>query len=849
MKKLLLLFCALLCLGGSKAWAATGSITVLSSTQNLTQTGSISNGTSTWKEMWQSNTTPKLTLSCTTSYRYIQPSTNTFANTNYALYLPLGYRITSYTITFKSSADGNCTIVGFGEKRTQKASATSTGKSDEQTLAVSGIATQSVDFEIKTNHAIVSSFVVSYESYDYTSPFAENAYYRFKAEWNSYYPYVNIDAAENPYYLRKDKNPSKTTLITNGNYIWKASSWNGSELKLQNVATSYYMSKLPHTNAGAITSITNDATNAESFWVIDRSAWKSGDVSLLSSTAISYTMQTDDNRYGYQLLSCHSSNYDWMYAYGAEHTGNVFTPIRVKKITFSTAVAVDGASAVSTIYVATDGSDSFTLPEGYKYTFGGKSYSAAKAAAAIKAAGTDDISVTVSPLPSAVTLENNKLYRIQQTWTQGGGTNFYFLYAKTSDATDGNRLWKDCVSTGSLSIRTRLLTDANYIWQAKSNSTNWQFYNPAADNGNGRYIAKAPSDNASTNGNLFDGLSATGTDDAESFTISAAPSSATDEPTDFVTNRYVTLKATSHTGTYLNSFTTGNDFLGWHHSAHFGYYFRFDPVKTVTFSTAVDVNGEGAVSKIYVAKDGSDAFSLPFNYKYTFGGKDYNIAAEAAAAIAAAGNEDINVTVTELSSYPITMNSDNTHAYATTYLPFPIQMASGVKAYKAVSTGTNTLILSKVADAANTADDGDILAAGTAAILWKEGATSSASLSFDVVTSSKAAPDDNLLSGTYEDASVPNGKNAYVLYGGANGVGFYPLDGTDLPLYKAYYLEDKSLPVKSFSFSFNDIVNGIQKAEMNERLSQGPVYDLSGRHIEKPMRGIYIQNGRKFIIK
>lgn len=205
--------------------------------------------------------------------------------------------------------------------------------------------------------------------------------------------------------------------------------------------------------------------------------------------------------------------------------------------------------------------------------------------------------------------------------------------------------------------------------------------------------------------------------------------------------------------------------------------------------------------------------------------------------------------VEDLSVYSIILNSNNTHAYATAYLPFPIRMQTGVKAYKAVSTGTNTLFLSKVADAANTADDGDILAAGTAAILWKEGATASATLSFDVVSSSKAAPNDNLLSGTYEDASVPSGKNAYVLYGGASGVGFYPLSGTGLPLYKAYYLEDAGSPVKSFSFSFNDIVDGIQRAELDERLSQGPVYDLSGRRIEKPMRGIYIQNGRKFIIK
>ena len=204
-----------------------------------------------------------------------------------------------------------------------------------------------------------------------------------------------------------------------------------------------------------------------------------------------------------------------------------------------------------------------------------------------------------------------------------------------------------------------------------------------------------------------------------------------------------------------------------------------------------------------------------------------------------------NLMVEDHLFYSIKLNSNETHAYATTYLPFPIKMASGVKAYKAVSTGTNTLNLSKVADAALTEDEDDVLAAGTAAILWKEGATETATIQFNVVTSSKAAPGDNLLSGTDVAASVPGGKSAYVLYGGANGVGFYPLEGTDLPLYKAYYLEASG--VKSFSFNFNDIVDGIEAAKQKEIMSQGDLYDLSGRLVVKPTRGLYITKGQKFV--
>ena len=86
----------------------------------------------------------------------------------------------------------------------------------------------------------------------------------------------------------------------------------------------------------------------------------------------------------------------------------------LKTVTFSIAVAVDGGDAVSTIYVACDGSDSFTLPAGYTYTFGGATYvTTTSAAAAIAAAGTDDISVTVSPVVTDLSdLSNDKNYKI-----------------------------------------------------------------------------------------------------------------------------------------------------------------------------------------------------------------------------------------------------------------------------------------------------------------------------------------------------------------------------------------------------------------------------------------------------
>lgn len=198
----------------------------------------------------------------------------------------------------------------------------------------------------------------------------------------------------------------------------------------------------------------------------------------------------------------------------------------------------------------------------------------------------------------------------------------------------------------------------------------------------------------------------------------------------------------------------------------------------------------------------------------------------------------------------VNMRQAGTHSYATTYLPLAVRIPAGIKAYKATSEDGTTLTLSKVAEGSDDEDvDTNILPAETAVILWSEKAAVTGNQILPFVSSELIAPESNVLSGTGIDATVPSGKAAYVLSGSEDGAGFFPLDGADLPLYKAYLLMDASEGVRSFSFTFEDVVNAIQNAQLEERMSQGAIYDLSGRRIAKPAQGIYIQNGRKFIIK
>lgn len=318
----------------------------------------------------------------------------------------------------------------------------------------------------------------------------------------------------------------------------------------------------------------------------------------------------------------------------AHTSGQQFTFKRMNKVTFSQDIRVNyNNEAVSTIYVACDGSDrdSFTLPADFTYTISGVDYNATDAAATIAAAGTNDINVTVK------IVENLKMYRLMQKWS---GTAYY-LHSNTADSNHGNRLWKSTTAPD--------VTNANYVWEAKSSGEsgeNWKFHNIGGD----RWIATASDD--SRDGTNVNALSANTANNAEAFKLISA-SSCSYPPSDFSTVNYVALKATSRV-TYLNSYSTNNSCVGWHNAVHAGYYFKFIPVKKVTFNEAVAVNGGDAVSTIYVAADGSDSFTLPSSKLYSINGAAAVTNTEAVAAIAAAGTSDITVTVSDNSYRNVT---------------------------------------------------------------------------------------------------------------------------------------------------------------------------------------------------
>ena len=104
----------------------------------------------------------------------------------------------------------------------------------------------------------------------------------------------------------------------------------------------------------------------------------------------------------------------------------------------------------------------------------------------------------------------------------------------------------------------------------------------------------------------------------------------------------------------------------------------------------------------------------------------------------------------------------------------------------------------------------------------------------------------NELQGTA--TSITNPGNAYVLNKTAtNGVGFYKLSSTGtIGANKAYLTYGASLTRSFFGF---DETTGIEMPTAEVIDADAVVYDLQGRRVAQPTKGLYIVNGKKVIIK
>lgn len=171
---------------------------------------------------------------------------------------------------------------------------------------------------------------------------------------------------------------------------------------------------------------------------------------------------------------------------------------------------------------------------------------------------------------------------------------------------------------------------------------------------------------------------------------------------------------------------------------------------------------------------------------------------------------------------------------ATFSAPFATIIPAGVKAYYVSAKGT---------EATMTAIDAQAIPANQGVILTSE--TGDAATMVPAAGETAAAITGNQLGHSAGAAKTLTAGEGYILGNGSEGTAFYPCKAGSLPSNKAYLLGNGE---SAIVMNFGNAVTGINTIAAPAS-AKAPIFDLSGRRVVKATKGLYIQNGKKVIVK
>lgn len=172
---------------------------------------------------------------------------------------------------------------------------------------------------------------------------------------------------------------------------------------------------------------------------------------------------------------------------------------------------------------------------------------------------------------------------------------------------------------------------------------------------------------------------------------------------------------------------------------------------------------------------------------------------------------------------------------ATFSAPFATIIPTGVKAYYVSAKGT---------EATMTAIDAQAIPANQGVILTSE--SGDAATMVPAAGETAAAITGNQLGHSAGAAKSLTAGEGYILGNGTEGTAFYPCQAGSLPINKAYLLGNGES--SAIVMNFGNAVTGINTIAAPAS-AKAPIFDLSGRRVVKATKGLYIQNGKKVIVK
>ncbi len=257
------------------------------------------------------------------------------------------------------------------------------------------------------------------------------------------------------------------------------------------------------------------------------------------------------------------------------------------------------------------------------------------------------------------------------------------------------------------------------------------------------------------------------------------------------------------------------------------------------YGTAIPVTEDADAASVYVVENISDVPGFIFVVRDTQAENDKSCFHISGSNLvnwtAPAGTPSSHWYLVEATDVDVTLGAVEDAAYSSACYSFPVTMPEGVTAY----IGNGAVANGELSLAAATE-----VAAGAGFILESETAGIK-----KLTIGAAGTPATSSISGTFRGKTVASESDCYIFGNGSVGAGFYwlPTGTLAIPANKAYL--DRVVGGNAVRLLFPG-TTGIGSVETDGDADGSLIYDLSGRAVSAPAKGgIYIKNGKKFIVK
>lgn len=196
-------------------------------------------------------------------------------------------------------------------------------------------------------------------------------------------------------------------------------------------------------------------------------------------------------------------------------------------------------------------------------------------------------------------------------------------------------------------------------------------------------------------------------------------------------------------------------------------------------------------------------------------------------------------TIDVATEFEVALNTVESKSYATAYLPFGVSAVSGAKAYTAAEPANGQTVMTETAN----------FAKETGVLLVSDEAADKAVLTIGDV---EGATNTSALKGTLLAKNITDAQAKYLVFGknktNETEVGFFEPSTTvtSIPANRAFFADAEGSAI-ALNFGNVTAVNNVVAGNANVN---APIFDLTGRRVVKAVKGgLYIQNGKKYIVK